>query len=62
VIFNALIIGPLLQLTVWGVGVRRQSAKRRSRRMLWIYVLGGLLLPWAGIKLIDIGLTAFRLV
>jgi potassium-transporting ATPase ATP-binding subunit len=62
VIFNALIVGPLLQLTVWGVGVRRQSAKRRSRRMLWIYALGGLLLPWVGIKLIDIGLTAFRLV
>jgi K+-transporting ATPase ATPase B chain len=61
-IFNALIIGPLLQLTVWGVGVRTESAKRRSRRNLWIYALGGLLLPWVGIKLIDIGLTAFRFV
>jgi potassium-transporting ATPase ATP-binding subunit len=61
VIFNALIIGPLLQLTVWEVRVRRKSAKRRSRRNLWLYALGGLLLPWVGIKLIDIGLTAFRL-
>jgi potassium-transporting ATPase ATP-binding subunit len=62
VIFNALIIGPLLQLTVWGVGVRAESAKRRSRRNLWLYALGGLLLPWVGIKLIDIALTALRLV
>ena len=62
VIFNALIIGPLLQRTVWGVRVRRKSAQRRSRRNLWLYALGGLLLPWIGIKLIDVGLTAFRLV
>ena len=62
VIFNALIIGPLLQRTVWGVRVRRKSAKRRARHSLWLYALGGLLLPWIGIKLIDVGLAAFRLV
>jgi K+-transporting ATPase ATPase B chain len=61
VIFNALIIVPLLQLAVRGVRARAEAAERRSHRNLWIYGLGGFLLPWVGIKLIDTGLTAFRL-
>lgn len=60
VIFNALIIVPLLLLAVRGVRARANYAARLSRR--WIYGLGGVLLPWAGIKLIDVCLTAFRLV
>jgi K+-transporting ATPase ATPase B chain len=52
---------PLLQLAVRGVRARAEAAERRSHRNLWIYGLGGFLLPWVGIKLIDTGLTAFRL-
>jgi K+-transporting ATPase ATPase B chain len=62
VIFNVLIIGPLLLLAVLGAKARGKSASRPSRRNLWLYGLGGILLPWAGIKLIDVFLTAFRLV
>jgi K+-transporting ATPase ATPase B chain len=62
VIFNALIIVPLLLLAVRGSKARAESAARLSRRTLWIYGLAGILLPWVGIKLIDVCLTAFRLV
>jgi potassium-transporting ATPase ATP-binding subunit len=62
VIFSALIIAPLLLLAVRGVKARARSAARLSRRTPWIYGLGGFLLPWVGIKLIDVCLTAFRFV
>jgi K+-transporting ATPase ATPase B chain len=62
VLFNTLIMVPLLLLAVRGVKPRAESATRRSRRNLWIYGLGGTLLPWLGIKLIDVCLTAFGLV
>ena len=62
VIFNALIIVPLLLLAVRGSKARAESAARLSRRTRWIYGLAGILLPWVGIKLIDVCLTAFRLV
>jgi K+-transporting ATPase ATPase B chain len=62
VIFNALIIVPLILLAVRGVKARAQSAAPLSRRNLWIYGLGGFLLPWVGIKLIDVCLTALWLV
>jgi potassium-transporting ATPase ATP-binding subunit len=62
VIFSALIIGPLLLLAARGVKTRAVSAARFSGRHPSIYALGGILLPWVGIKLIDVGLTALRLV
>ncbi len=62
VIFNLSIIVPLLVLAVRGVKARAESAPSRSRRKLWLYGLGGILLPWVGIKLIDVGLTALKLV
>jgi K+-transporting ATPase ATPase B chain len=62
VIFTALIIGPLLVLAARGVKARAESAARRSRGTPWIYGLAGILLPWVGIKLIDVCLTAFGLV
>ena len=62
VIFNSMIIVPLLLLAVRGVKARAESAALLSRLNLWIYGLAGILLPWAGIKLIDVCLTAFRLV
>jgi K+-transporting ATPase ATPase B chain len=61
-IFNSLIIVPLLLLAVRGVKARAESAALLSRRNPRIYGLGGMLLPWVGIKLIDVCLTAFRLV
>jgi K+-transporting ATPase ATPase B chain len=62
VIFTALIIGPLLVLAARGVKARAESAARRLRSTPWIYGLAGILLPWVGIKLIDVCLTAFGLV
>jgi potassium-transporting ATPase ATP-binding subunit len=61
-IFNALIIVPLLLMAVRGVRARAGSTARLSRRNPWIYGLGGILSPWVGIKLIDVCLTALWLV
>jgi K+-transporting ATPase ATPase B chain len=62
VIFNTLIIVPLLLLAVRGVKTRAESAARLSHRNLSIYGFSGIVLSWVGIKLIDICITAFRLV
>jgi potassium-transporting ATPase ATP-binding subunit len=61
VIFNGLLIVPLLLLAVRAFKARADSAARLSRRILWIYGLDGVLLPLVGIKLIDVCLTAFSL-
>jgi K+-transporting ATPase ATPase B chain len=61
VIFNTLIIVPLLLLAVRGVKARAASDTRLFHLSLWIYALGGFVMPWIGIKLIDVGLTALRL-
>lgn len=57
VIFNALIIIALIPLALRGVAYRAEPASRLLRRNLLIYGLGGLLAPFAGIKLIDLLLT-----
>ena len=62
VILNILIIMPLLLLAARGVKARAAPGARLFHLGLWIYGLGGFLLPWFGIKLIDVGLTAFKLV
>jgi potassium-transporting ATPase ATP-binding subunit len=62
VIFNIAIIVPLLVVAVRGVRAGAESHTVRSQRRQWIYGLGGMLLPWIGIKLIDMGLRALRLV
>jgi K+-transporting ATPase ATPase B chain len=54
VIFNALIIIALVPLALRGVRYRPSSASAMLRRNLWIYGLGGLVLPFVGIKLIDL--------
>jgi potassium-transporting ATPase ATP-binding subunit len=54
VIFNAVIIVALIPLALRGVRYRPSSAATMLRRNLWIYGLGGLLLPFIGIKLIDL--------
>jgi len=62
VIFNALIIVALIPLALRGVAYRAQPAAELLRRNLFIYGLGGIVVPFAGIKAIDVALTAFRLV
>ncbi|WP_374520994.1 potassium-transporting ATPase subunit KdpB [Undibacterium squillarum] len=62
VIFNALIIIFLIPLALQGVRYRALGAAVLLRRNLLIYGLGGLIVPFIGIKLIDIVLTAFGLI
>jgi potassium-transporting ATPase ATP-binding subunit len=61
VIFNALIIVALIPLALRGVRFRALGAGALLGRNLLIYGLGGLLLPFAGIKLIDILVNTLRL-
>ncbi len=62
VIFNALIIIALIPLALKGVRYRALGAAAVLRRHLWIYGVGGVLIPFPGIKLIDMILVALRLV
>ncbi|MEC5319843.1 potassium-transporting ATPase subunit KdpB [Brenneria populi subsp. brevivirga] len=62
VIFNALIIVLLIPLALKGVGYRPMSAASLLRRNIWLYGVGGLVVPFIGIKLIDIILAASGLV
>src|SRR6476469_4910559 len=54
VIFNALIIIALIPLAIRGVRFRPSSAVKMLNRNLLIYGLGGLIIPFIGIKLIDL--------
>jgi K+-transporting ATPase ATPase B chain len=54
VIFNALIIPLLIPLALRGVRYRPVGATALLRRNLLIYGLGGIIAPFAGIKLIDL--------
>jgi K+-transporting ATPase ATPase B chain len=58
VIFNALIIICLVPLALRGVKFRAAGAAEVLRRNLAIYGLGGIVLPFIGIKAIDIVLNA----
>ena len=58
VIFNALIIPALIPVALRGVAYRAGSADALLGRNLLIYGVGGLILPFIGIKLIDVVLTA----
>ena len=61
VIFNALIIVGLIPLALRGVGYRPMSADALLRRNLLVYGLGGLIIPFVGIKIIDLIITALHL-
>ena len=61
IIFNALIIPALVPLALKGVTWRPAGAGELLARNLAIYGLGGLLAPFAGIKLIDLGVSALGL-
>jgi K+-transporting ATPase ATPase B chain len=58
IIFNALIIVALIPLSLRGVTYRPVSAARQLRRNILVYGLGGLVVPFVGIKLIDVLITA----
>jgi potassium-transporting ATPase ATP-binding subunit len=61
VIFNALIIVALIPLALKGVKYRPMSAAALLRRNLLIYGLGGIVVPFIGIKIIDVVITVLRL-
>lgn len=62
VIFNALIIVALIPLALRGVTYRPSGAASVLRRNLLVYGLGGLVLPFIGIKAIDLAVSALHLV
>ncbi|WP_116828677.1 potassium-transporting ATPase subunit KdpB [Pseudomonas syringae] len=62
IVFNALIIVVLIPLALRGVRVQAASAAHLLRRNLLIYGLGGIVVPFIGIKLIDMLLVALGLV
>jgi K+-transporting ATPase ATPase B chain len=62
VIFNALIIIALIPLALRGVRYKPAAAGVVLRRNLLIYGVGGILLPFAGIKILDMLLVLLRLV
>jgi K+-transporting ATPase ATPase B chain len=57
IIFNALVIIALIPLALRGVRYRPASATALLRRNLWIYGAGGLIVPFIGIKVIDLIVT-----
>ncbi len=61
IIFNALIIVALIPLALRGVPYRPVGAASLLRRNLFVYGLGGLVVPFVGIKLIDIAVSAIGL-
>ena len=62
VVFNALIIIALIPLALRGVQWRPAPAAAILRRNLWIYGVGGILIPFAGIKVIDLLVASLHLV
>ena len=61
VIFNALIIVALIPLALRGVKYRPMGAAALLRRNLWVYGVGGIIVPFIGIKLIDVLITRMGL-
>jgi K+-transporting ATPase ATPase B chain len=62
VIFNAIIIILLIPLALRGVKYRPLGAAAILRRSLLVYGVGGVIAPFVGIKLVDLGLAALKLV
>jgi len=61
VIFNAIIIPALIPLALRGVRIHARSASAVLRWNLLVYGVGGLVLPFFGIKLLDMLLVTMRL-
>ncbi|HEX8385127.1 MAG TPA: potassium-transporting ATPase subunit B, partial [Rubricoccaceae bacterium] len=58
VVFNALVIVFLIPLALRGVAYRKTSAANLLRTNLLVYGLGGLVVPFIGIKIVDLILVA----
>ena len=58
-IFNAIIIPLLIPLALRGVAYKPIGASALLRRNLFIYGLGGIIVPFIGIKLIDMLINLF---
>jgi K+-transporting ATPase ATPase B chain len=58
VIFNAVVIIALVPLALRGVAYRPAGAAQLLRKNLLVYGLGGLVVPFVGIKVIDVLLSA----
>ncbi|HEU5425450.1 MAG TPA: potassium-transporting ATPase subunit KdpB [Actinocrinis sp.] len=56
IVFNALIIVALIPLALRGVRYTPSSSSALLRRNLWIYGFGGLVIPFVGIKLLDLAI------
>ncbi len=61
IIFNALVIVALIPLALKGVRYRAVGAASLLRRNLLVYGLGGMVVPFIGIKLIDLAISALHL-
>jgi K+-transporting ATPase ATPase B chain len=61
IIFNAIIIIALIPLALRGVRYRPAGAASILRRNLWLYGVGGIIVPFVGIKLIDMAVAAIGL-
>jgi K+-transporting ATPase ATPase B chain len=61
VIFNALIIIALIPLALKGIAYRPTGAAELLRRNLLVYGAGGLIVPFIGIKIVDLAVSAFGL-
>jgi len=61
VVFNALIIIALVPLALRGIRYRPMSAEALLRRNLLIYGASGIVVPFIGIKIIDVIITMLRL-
>jgi K+-transporting ATPase ATPase B chain len=62
IIFNALIIVALIPLALRGVKFKPIGALAILQRNLLIYGLGGVIIPFVGIKAIDMLITALKLI
>jgi potassium-transporting ATPase ATP-binding subunit len=61
VIFNAVIIVALVPLALRGIAYRAMSAEALLRRNMLIYGVGGIVVPFIGIKIVDVIITTLRL-
>ena len=61
VVFNAIIIVALIPLALRGVKYEPKAAEALLRRNLLIYGVGGVIIPFVGIKAIDMLLVAMHL-
>jgi K+-transporting ATPase ATPase B chain len=62
VVFNALIIVALIPLALRGIAYKAIGASLLLRRNLLVYGLGGIVVPFVGIKVIDLILVTLHLV